>query len=114
MEAPVLTGDRGQDTYEALGAFATRQGLTVTNHDPKTDGDDSQSTYNGFYSPARNLIFVKRSAPAQMVKTLAHELAHHLDPELELAPAAERETVAEATAFIVSAHQGIDTGSYSF
>ena len=50
MEAPVLTGDRGQDTYEALVAFATRQGLTVTNHDPNTDGDDTQSTYNGLYS----------------------------------------------------------------
>ncbi len=38
----------------------------------------------------------------------------HLDPELELAAAGERETVAEATAFIVAAHQGIDSGSYSF
>src|SRR5919199_5656401 len=114
MEAPVLTGDHGQDTYEALVAFATRQGLTVTNHDPKTDGDDTQSTYNGYYSPSRQLIFVKLAAPAQMVKTLSHELAHHLDPELQAVPRAECETVAEATAFVVAAHQGIDTGSYSF
>ena len=49
-----------------------------------------------------------------MVKTLAHELAHHLDPELQAAPRAECETVAEATAFVVAAHAGIDTGSYSF
>src|SRR5919199_787187 len=88
--------------------------MTVTNHDPNTDGADTQSTYNGFYSPARNLIFVKRSAPAQMVKTLCHELAHHLDPELQAAARAECETVAEATAFVVAAHAGIDTGSYSF
>src|SRR5919202_1540067 len=114
MEAPVLTGDRGQDTHEALAAFAIRQGLTVTNHDPKTDGDDNRSTYNGYYSPSRQLIFVKRAAPAQMVKTLAHELAHHLDPELQAAPRAECETVAEATAFVVAAHHNIDTGSYSF
>src|ERR671932_1023453 len=114
MEAPVLTGDRGQDTYDALVAFATRQGLTVTNHDPKTDGDDSQSTYNGYYSPSRQLIFVKQAAPAQMVKTLCHELAHHLAPELQAASRAECETVAEATAFVVAAHAGIDTGSYSF
>src|ERR671932_1243898 len=59
MEAPVLTGDDGQQTYVALVAFATRQGLTVTTHDPNTDGDDTQSTYNGFYSPSRQLIFVK-------------------------------------------------------
>jgi hypothetical protein len=49
-----------------------------------------------------------------MVKTLAHELAHHLDQELQAAPRAECETVAEATAFVVAAHAGIDTGSYSF
>ena len=49
-----------------------------------------------------------------MVKTLTHEVAHYLDPELELAPRGEAETVAEATAFIIAAHQGIDTGSYSF
>jgi hypothetical protein len=50
MEAPILTGDDGAQTYVALATFATRQGLTVTNHDPKTDGDDTQSTYNGLYS----------------------------------------------------------------
>ena len=49
-----------------------------------------------------------------MVKTLAHELAHHLDPELQAAPRAACETVAEATAFVVAAHQNIDTSSYSF
>src|SRR5919202_1761056 len=114
MHAPVLTGDEGPQTYRALVAFAKRQGLTVTTHDPKADGDDTQSTYNGYYSPARNLIFVKRAAPAQMVKTLAHELAHHLDPELQAASRAECETVAEATAFVVAAHHHIDTGNYSF
>src|SRR3712207_3385751 len=49
-----------------------------------------------------------------MVKTLIHEMGHHLDPELELAPVEERETVAEAAAFIVAAQQGIATSSYSF
>ena len=73
-----------------------------------------RQSYHGYYSPGRKLIFVKRAAPAQMLKTLIHELGHHLDPELELVPAGERETVAEATAFVVAAHEGIDTGSYSF
>ena len=45
-----MTGDDGAQTYVALATFATRQGLTVTNHDPNTDGDDTQSTYNGLYS----------------------------------------------------------------
>ena len=91
MEAPTLTGDAGQETYAALVAFAAREGLTVTTHDPKTNGDDTQSTYNGYYSPSRNLIFVKQAAPAQMVKTLCHELAHHLDPELQAAPRGVRD-----------------------
>ena len=114
MDAPALTGDADTDTYDALARFAAREGLTVTNDDPNTDGDDSRSRYHGYYSPGRKLIFVKRAAPAQMLKTLCHELAHHLDPELRTAPQPERETVTEATAFIVAAHQGVDTGRYSF
>src|SRR5918911_2476956 len=47
LEAPTLTGDAGQETYAALVAFAACEGLTGTTHDPKTDGVDSQSTYNG-------------------------------------------------------------------
>ena len=50
LEAPLLTGDDSAQTYVALATFATRHGLTVTHHDPKTDGDDTQSTYNGLYS----------------------------------------------------------------
>ena len=114
MDAPVLTGDADTATYDALVQFAARDGLTVTNDDPNTDGDDTRSRYHGYYSPGRRLIFVKRAAPAQMFKTLIHELGHHLDPELRSAPQPERETVAEATAFVVAAHQGTDTGSYSF
>ncbi len=47
LEAPTLTGDEGAHTYHALVAFAAGEGLTVTTHDPKTDGDDSRSSYNG-------------------------------------------------------------------
>src|ERR671933_256090 len=46
MEAPALTGDEGEQTYAALVAFATQQGVTVTTHDPNTDGDDNRSSYN--------------------------------------------------------------------
>ena len=114
IEAPLLTGGEGAHTYARLVTFAESLGLSVTNHDPLTCGDDTRSAYNGYYSPTNARIFVKHAAPAQMVKTLIHELGHHLDPELELAPRGERETVAEATAFIVAAQQGIDTASYSF
>ena len=114
VEAQPLTGDQGEAVYTRLVAYAERLGLTVTNVDPDTAGDDSKSNYRGYYSPARLLIFVKQAAPAQMLKTLIHELAHYCDPELLQASKSERETVAEATAFVVAAHQGLDTGTYSF
>lgn len=81
---------------------------------PITDGDDRRSTYNGDYSPSQCLIFVKRMSPLHMAKTLIHELAHHLDVTESETNAGERETVAEATAFVVAAHFGLNTGSYSF
>jgi antirestriction protein ArdC len=114
VDVPTLDGDADAATYAALCAFADTHSLIVTDHDPHTDGDDTRSTYQGYYSPGQKLIFVKRNAPAQMLKTLVHELAHHLDPELKQAESHERETVAEAAAFMVAAHADLDTSAYSF
>lgn len=36
LEAPMLTGDAATND---LIVFASREGLTITNHDPETDGD---------------------------------------------------------------------------
>ena len=49
MEAPALTGDADADAYHALVRFAAGDGLTVTSHDPNTDGDDTRSSYHGSY-----------------------------------------------------------------
>nr|MBA3946811.1 hypothetical protein [Herpetosiphonaceae bacterium] len=114
LELATLTGDDGDDLYAALFHFAQDEGLTVTNHDPRTTGDDNHSSYKGYYNRAQQLIFVKRNAPTQMLKTLIHELAHHLDEDLITSPRQEQETVAEATAFVVAAHADIDTSAYSF
>ena len=43
MDAPALTGDANSATYDALVLFAAQEGLTVTNDDPNTDGDDRRS-----------------------------------------------------------------------
>ena len=88
--------------------------MTVTTNDPNTLGDDSRSSYHGYYSPTKRLIFVKLAAPSQMMKPLVHELGHHLDPALMQTLREEQETVAEATAFVVAAHEGLDTSSCSF
>lgn len=114
LEIAILTSDDGAEVYAALVQFGQAEGLTITNHDPNTSGDDTKSSYKGYYHPTQRLIFVKQNPQAQMLKTLIHELGHHLDPELAQAERDEKETVAEATAFMVAAHFDIDTSSYSF
>lgn len=111
---PTLSGDAGQAAYESLWTLATSEGLTVTTHDPATNGDDRRSSYEGYYNRRQQLIFVKQATPTQMCATLIHELAHHLDPAAYTAPRETAETVAEAAAFVVAAAVGIDTSSYSF
>jgi len=111
---PRLDGEHGADVYAALYGFGVAQGLDVTTHDPYTQGDDTRSRYDGYYSRREQRIFVKPDAQAQMTRVLIHELAHHLDPLLKQTPRNERETVAEAAAFMVAAHFDLDTSAASF
>lgn len=53
------------------------------------------------------------------VKTLIHELAHHLSFELNISyekdiDRPKEEAIAEGAAYIVCAHLGIDSSEYSF
>ncbi|HVB06950.1 MAG TPA: ImmA/IrrE family metallo-endopeptidase, partial [Acidimicrobiales bacterium] len=69
---------------------------------------------NGDCSHARRLIRVEeRNAPAQQVKTLAHELAHALLHE-QFVSRALAELEAESAAYVICAALGIDSGDYSF
>jgi hypothetical protein len=106
FDVPALTDDAGAEVYAALRAYAESQGLTVQEHD--------DLPVHGAYSRERQRIIIERAAQLQMTKTLIHEIAHSLDPDLKGSPIEEKETVAEATAFIVSDHFGLDTSSYSF
>ncbi len=108
-----------EELYSVLVTLAAAQGLKVTSFDRLTAGNDSQSDYNGYYQPTSGLIFVKTAATGQMVKTLAHELGHHFDrtgtgKEGSVSSREERETVAEAVAFIVTSWYGLDSSTYSF
>lgn len=114
IDMPRLDGEHGADVYTALHAFGRGQGLDVTTHDPYTHGDDTRSRYDGYYSRREKRIFVKPDAQAQMTRVLIHELAHHLDPLLKQTPRSERETVAEAAAFMVATHFDLDTSAASF
>jgi antirestriction protein ArdC len=107
-DAPVTELDGSDDgLFASLSAIATKEGIAL-------DRTPNASSANGFYRPGQ--IWIKPEAsPRMATKTLAHELAHHFAGHNSYgACRGEMETVAEAVAYIVLAHVGIDAGSYSF
>lgn len=109
IEVPELHGDsdEGRTLYRRLEEFATGSGVTV-----QVDAGKMTERQMGYYVPATQSIVVRPAAPLQMVKTLCHELAHHFAESKESDP--ESETIAEAIAYVVCAHYGVDTGERSF
>ena len=72
-------------------------------------------TINGYYSIADKRIAINDGmSEIQTVKTALHEIAHSLLHDVADKDAPTREIEAEAIAFIVSNHLGIDTSEYSF
>ena len=108
-DAPVTELDGSDDgLFASLTAIATKEGITLD----RTPNAASNGV-NGFYRPGT--IWVKpEAAPRMATKTLAHELAHHFAGHVAGQCRGEQETMAEAVAYIVLAHVGIDAGSYSF
>jgi antirestriction protein ArdC len=99
-------GDPG-GAYARLAAVAGSLGFSV-------EETRLSAGSNGDCSHARRLIRVEeRNAPAQQVKTLAHELAHALLHE-QFASRALAELEAESAAYVICAALGIDSGDYSF
>jgi hypothetical protein len=104
-----LRGDAPAMLFERLAAVGESRGFTVELH-PIRD-----SRANGDTAFGDRRIRVRDSlAPAQQVKTLAHELGHallHGDGVIDRALA---ELEAESVAFLVCEAVGIDAGDYSF
>jgi len=102
-----LQGDDPGSWFAALAARAARLGFGV-------ERVELPGSTNGDCSHAGHRIRVEsRNAPAQQVKTLAHELAHALLHE-QYADRAVAELEAESTAYVVCRSLGIDSGGYSF
>jgi hypothetical protein len=98
LEYPDLDGPGNQAAYDRLLAYAGACGLTVT------DTPDHPTEAKGYYSAKRKIIYIEPANPAQMLRVLAHELAHHGDRENTVSRE-EKETIAEG------AHrQGYDPG----
>ena len=79
--------------------------------------EDIQGTMYGYFSPVEKKIVIKKGLSGlQTLKTLLHEAAHsklHGDIT-EKKTREQKETEAEAVAYIISQHYGIDTSDYSF
>ena len=103
----LLSGDDPAGLYGRLVGVARSLGFAVLEA-PLPGG------VNGDCSHAARRIRVEiRNAPAQRVKTLAHELAHAILHE-ERGDRRLAELEAESTAYVVCRALGLDTGQYSF
>lgn len=110
FDVPALTGEANAVLWDDLLALAESQDLYVR-FESKPTQDPS---IKGSYEPP-SLIWVRpEEAPAQQLKTLLHELAHHYTESVFHIPRADAETIAESAAYIVGAHYGFDTGVRSF
>jgi N-terminal domain of anti-restriction factor ArdC len=108
VAVPVLEGAEGSELYDRLTGLVAQEGLSLE----RRPAEAMQRDVMGFYSPKERSIVVREAAPLQMAKTLCHELAHHFSGRLDTRE--ESETIAEATAYVVCAHHGLDSGERSF
>ena len=103
-----LTGDNGEAMWVGLADVAAelRYSILVTN--------DLPGERNGDCCFETKTIRVRASnAPAQRVKTLAHELAHALLHEDGTTPRAVAELEAESVAYVVCQGLDLDSSAYS-
>lgn len=109
VEVPVLDGTEGREVYEGLEQLALSEGLFV-----KWNTDELPENAMGAYFPKKRGIVIREAAPLQMTKTLAHELAHHFAFKDVEQTRGEHEAIAEASAYVVCSHFGLDTDARSF
>ncbi len=109
IDVPVLDGEQGLELYDRLADLAAAEGVSLSCRPAEV----MPGEVLGYYTPRERRIVVREAAPLQMVKTLAHELAHHYTG-LTDASRSEHETAAESVAYIVCAHHGLDSGARSF
>lgn len=110
----LLEGDAGGTLFDALLEYAGHEMVQVRllHH-----ARELHIGANGEYRPRTRQIRLRPNPMSQMTKTLAHELSHHVHIQYfgtESDSRSERETVAEASAYVVSQYFGLDSGDYSF
>lgn len=107
------TGATAHELWGRIERYVAAHNLAITS-EPREQGP------TGFYQPATRTIWHDPTLQLDgRASTVLHELAHSIDPHSEIASdyaahRGERETVAEAVAFIVASHFGLDTAGESF
>jgi hypothetical protein len=102
-----IFGEDPDGYYDALVVVARSLGFRVEDR-------EFNDTKNGDCNHQEHLIRVRADiAPAQRIKTLAHEIAHAMLHE-NFDSRAMAELEAESIAYIVCQNFGIDSGDYSF
>ncbi len=113
----LLTGQAPPGLWDGLAQQVDEEDFTLLMTDP---GGGARGRTN---HTTRQVEVNPDLAPAQQVKTLAHELGHVLMHAPEQVPAADLhkpggrgrvELEAESVAFLVAAANGLDTSSYTF
>ena len=105
-----LEGDDPDGLFEQLTSLANDRGLSVTL-------SNDLGTANGLYTFLSKTISIREDlSPAQMVKTLVHEIAHALlhDEQAAISDRRGCELEAESVAYVVTSALGIDSSDYSF
>jgi len=109
VDVPVLEGAEGGELYTRLEQLAVSEGIFV-----RWSSDDLPESTMGVYLRDKKGIIIQEAASVQMTKTLAHELAHHFAFKDVPHTRGEHQAIAEATAYVVCSHFGLDTGARSF
>ena len=110
FDVPTLTGDMNTDLWHKTLALMQAQGVRVS-FEPQPHQPPG---IKGYYRQPAEIWVRPEEPPAQQLKTLLHEAAHHYSASIFRIPRADAETIAESAAFVIGAHYGFDSGVRSF
>jgi antirestriction protein ArdC len=101
----------GDELFSRLKDFVTAEGVSVVKGPLYRDGRE----LNGAWSPSHRSIVINHHLTGdQEVKTFTHEVAHMVADHRDRVGIEDKETVAEASAYVTLAHFGIDSSEYTF
>ena len=109
IHATALTTEANEKLFAAVLDLIKQNNLTYSNESRPQQDERIKGELSG------SAIWVRpEEARSQQLKTSIHELGHFYTERVFGIPRADAETIAESSSFVVAAHFGFDTGTYSF